>query len=219
MAGPGLLPSMLLAGALLWTACSREKATPTEKPAPSPSSTAPAPRERRESEGPPTLDPTKKPPAGYRRMAVGGVAPTAEGNAVVLMDDAAHRGLVLFVGGTEALSIVMRLEQRRYERPLTHDLLDTVVRKLGGDVVSVRVDRLEGDVYFGSLLITKDGRLFELDARPSDALALAIGNSVPVYVAEKVLTQAGIDVDKFDFRKLEEKPATDLAARSGEIEL
>jgi bifunctional DNase/RNase len=152
-------------------------------------------------------------------MAVGGVAPTNEGNAVVLMDDAAHRGLVLFVGGTEALSIAVRLEQRRFERPLTHDLLDSVVTKLGGEVVSVRVDRLEDDVFFGSLLISKDGRLLELDARPSDALALAIGNSVPVYVAETVLTQAGIDVDKFDFRKLREAPDRKVSARVGEVEL
>jgi bifunctional DNase/RNase len=152
-------------------------------------------------------------------MAVGGVAPTNEGNAVVLLDDAAHRGLVLFVGGTEALSIAVRLEQRRYERPLTHDLLDSVVTKLGAEVVSVRVDRLEDDVFFGSLLISKDGRLIELDARPSDALALAIGNSVPVFVAESVLTQAGIDVDKFDFRKLREAPGKNVTARVGEVEL
>jgi bifunctional DNase/RNase len=149
-------------------------------------------------------------------MAVGGVAPTNEGNAVVLMDDAEHRGLVLFVGGTEALSIALRLEQRRYERPLTHDLLDSVVRELGGDVVSVRVDRLENDIYFGSLLISKDGRLFELDARPSDALALAIGNSVPVFVAETVLAQAGIDVDRFDFRKLRHPPPEKKVSATGE---
>jgi bifunctional DNase/RNase len=219
MAEPGLR-SMLLFGALLWTACSSDKPVPTERPTPSPSATAPSPqRERRESAEPPTTDPTKKPPAGYRRMAVGGVAPTTDGNAVVLTDEAGKRGLVLFVAGTEALSITMRLEKRHPDRPLTHDLLDSVLKKLGGDVVSVRVDRIEDDVFYGSLLISKDGRTIEIDARPSDAIALAIGNSVPVFVAESVLSQAGVDVDKFDFRRLREAPSPSAGVRAGEVEL
>src|SRR6185312_17571981 len=89
----GGLRSMLLAGALLWMGCSRDNAPhhrgpQTDEVTPSPSSTVPAPppREHRESAEPPVLDPTKRPPAGYRRMAVGGVAPTNEGNAFVLMD-------------------------------------------------------------------------------------------------------------------------------------
>jgi bifunctional DNase/RNase len=220
MADPGLR-CLLLAGAVLWSSCARDRLAPSDSPAPSPSATpsSTTPHEHRESAEPPRLDPTKKPPAGYRRMAVGGIAPTTEGNAVVLMDDTTRRGLVLFVGGTEALSITMRLERRRYDRPLTHDLLDSVLKKLGGDVVSVRVDRIENDVFYGSVLIEKDHHTYELDARPSDAIALAIGNSVPVFVAESVLSQAGVDVDKFDFRRLREVPEGKPAARAGEVEL
>jgi uncharacterized protein len=153
-------------------------------------------------------------------MTVGGLAPSAEGNAIVLMDDTARRGLVLYVAGTEALSIALRLEHKHFERPLTHDLLDSIVRKLGGDVVSVRVDRFEDEVFYGSVLLTKDGKLMELDARPSDAIALAIGNGVPLFVAESVLAQVGIDVEKFDFRKLREGPEkTAPGHRVGEVEL
>jgi bifunctional DNase/RNase len=165
-------------------------------------------------------------------MAVGGVAPTPEGTAVVLTDET-RRGLLLYVGGEDAAAIWLgstRSEHRRFERaisgehPFAHDLLDNVLKKLGGDVVSVKIDRIEDDVFYGSLLISKDGRLFELEARPSESIALAIGNSVPVFVAESVITQAGIDVDKLDFRRLRE--STDAhektertIARPGEVEL
>ena len=148
-----------------------------------------------------TRDPAMRPPSGYRRMVVGGVAPTSVGNAVVLMDEAARRGLVLSVGGTEALSIALRLDQRKLDRPQVRDLLDAAVRKLGGDVTSVRLTRIEDNVFYASVLVTKDGKPVEIDARPSDAIALAIGDGVPVFVAEGVLAQAGIEVEKFDFRR------------------
>ena len=164
------------------------------------------------------LDPSKKPPVGYKRMAVGGIAPSEQGSAVVLTDDQAKTGLLIFVGGSEALSIALRLEHKKYERPLTHDLLDNVVRQLGGDIVSVRVDRLEDNVFYGSLLLHRDGRLFEIDARPSDALALAIGNSAPVYVADSVLKQAGIDIQKFDMKRLGDDDK-DEPSHGGEVEL
>jgi bifunctional DNase/RNase len=151
-------------------------------------------------------------------MAVGGIAPSEHGSAVVLTDEGAHVGLLIFVGGSEALSIALRLEHKKYERPLTHDLLDNVLKQLGGDIVSVRVDRLEDDVFYGSLLIHKDGRLFEIDARPSDALALAIGSGAPVYVSESVLKQAGIDIEKFDMKRFIEGDK-DTPGRAGEVEL
>lgn len=210
----------MVAGAALVIACSHGKSTPPNRGgAPPHGSTGPAaPRERREAD-PPITDPSKKPPAGYKRMAIGGIAPSERGNAVVLTDETGRTGLLIFVGGSEALSIALRLEHKKYERPLTHDLLDDVVRKLGADVVSVRVDRLEDDVFYGSLLIHKDGRLFELDARPSDALALALGNSAPVYVSDTVLKQAGIDIEKFDMKRLIGGDDDDVPGRAGEVEL
>lgn len=212
---------MVVASAAMLCGCSHAKPRPDKSHAAPPSgSAAPAaPHERREAE-PPVLDPSKKPPAGYKRMAIGGIAPSEEGNAVVLTDDQSKTGLVIFVGGSEALSIALRLEHKKNERPLTHDLLDDVVRKLGGDIVSVRVDKLEDNVFYGSLLIHKDGRLFRVDARPSDALALAIGNSAPVYVADSVLQQAGIDIEKFDLRRFVDGDDQDApGGRGGEVAL
>jgi bifunctional DNase/RNase len=210
---------LMVAAAAVLLGCTRGKFTPENKQSPPAGSSTPsAPREKREGE-PPVSDPSKKPPAGYKRMAVGGIAPSEHGSAVVLADDAAKVGLLIFVGGSEALSIALRLEHKKYERPLTHDLLDSVLKKLGGDILSVRVDRLEDDVFYGSLLLHKDGRLFEIDARPSDALALAIGSGAPVYVADGVLKQAGIDIEKFDMKKLSEDDKGLPGARAGEVEL
>jgi bifunctional DNase/RNase len=210
---------LVVAAAALLFGCSRGKFSPSRgDPPPRGSSGPSAPRDRHETDAP-LSDPSKKPPAGYKRMAVGGIAPTEHGSAVVLADDSAKTGLLIFVGGSEALSIALRLEHKKYERPLTHDLLDNVLKKLGGDVVSVRVDRLEDDVFYGSVLIHRDGRLFEVDARPSDALALAIGNSAPVYVSENVIKQAGIDIEKFDMKRLSDDDEAVPASRAGEVEL
>ena len=131
-------------------------------------------------------------------MAVTGMATLPEGSAVVLMEESERRALLILVGGSEAISIASRIEHRHQGRPLTHDLLDEVVLRLGGDLVSVRVDRVEDGVFFGSVLIAKEGRIFELEARPGDALALAVGRSLPVFVANGVVLQAGIDVEKLD---------------------
>lgn len=219
---PIRLCSALAAGALLVLfGCSQERPAERERFVPAPKdSAAPPGRQRPESAEPPKRDPSAKPPVGYRRMAVGGVAPTKAGNAIVLMDESARRGLLLVIGGTDAVPVAAPFERARAERPLTHDRLYAAVKKLGGDVVSVRVDRLEDDVFYGSVLLLRGGESFELDARPADALSLAVGNGVPVFVAEAVLTRAGIDVDKFDFRRFGKAPEPARAGRrDDEVEL
>ena len=137
-----------------------------------------------------------KPPAGYVEMTVAGVADTEGGPAVVLVDAARTVGVPVFIGGTEALSIQLRLRGQKYQRPLTHDLLDEMVRKLGGRIVSVRVDSIENDVFIGSVVVQRGKSVLEFDSRVSDALALAVGNKVPIYVAKSVVEKSGIDVGK-----------------------
>jgi uncharacterized protein len=135
-----------------------------------------------------------KPPVGYVEMTVAGVVGTASGSAVVLVDPGRRLGIPVFIGGTEALSIQLRLDGKKYDRPLTHDLLDTVVGKLGGRIVAVRVDKLENEIFFGTVLLQRGERIEEIDSRVSDALALAIGNRAPIYVAKKVIERSGVDV-------------------------
>jgi bifunctional DNase/RNase len=139
-----------------------------------------------------------KVPRGFVRVAVRGIAPTPQGNAVLLVDEVRGRAVPVFVGDSEALSIQLRLENRRYARPLTHDLLDAMLSKLGGRIDSVRVEKLENNVFFGIVVISEHGRRVELDARTSDAVALAVGCSAPIYVNERVLERAGVSLDDLD---------------------
>jgi hypothetical protein len=91
------------------------------------------------------------------------------------------------------MAIQLRLERRRFERPLTHDLLDTMIRELGGEVVKVHVDDLKSNTFVATLFIKKGERTLQIDARPSDSIALAVGNRVPVFVSRRVLERAGQD--------------------------
>ncbi len=145
--------------------------------------------------------PEKKPdapPKGFVKMKVAGVVPGREGNAVVLSDEKESVHLPIFIGDAEAFAIQMRLDRRRFQRPLTHDLLDSVMRELGGRLVKIHVDDLKGNTFVGTVFMSQQGRLIEIDARPSDAIALAVGNRVPIYVSSKVLDRAGVRKEKSD---------------------
>lgn len=146
--------------------------------------------------GGPTSPPPLVVPAGYVRVHVGGVTRLPQGgDAVLLVEAGRKRALPIFIGGTEALSIRLRLEKQPFTRPLTHDLLDSSIRKLGGRVEAVRVDKIENNVFHGTLVLWAGSRHVELDARPSDAIAIAIGNDVPIHVSRGVIDHAGLDLD------------------------
>lgn len=184
---------------------------PAPFPAPS-SSAAPTPLSR------PSASPTDPslPPKGFVKVRVGGVVPAGHGNAVLLVDDEKHRALVVFIGETEALSIQLRLQGTRYKRPLTHDLIDTMLDHLGARVQSVRVDRLEEDIFYGIVVLRSGNRIHEFDSRTSDGIALALGSDAPLFVAIDVLDRAGIPLDadgspRFDARpEARERPAIAL---------
>lgn len=122
------------------------------------------------------------------------VAPFPQGDAVVLADEGETTILPIFVGGTEALSIQLRLAHEPFERPLTHDLVDSLLAELGGTIARVQVDELRGTTFIGSIWVRHDGRVIRIDARPSDAIALAIGAGAPIYVARSVLAAAGLSL-------------------------
>lgn len=146
--------------------------------------------ENRPSKAHPRVRP--KPPPGFVEVFVAGVIPGEQGHTVVLTDAPRERFLPMAIGGTEALSIHLRLERRAFERPLTHDLLEQVLRELGGRVVMVHVHDLKGGTFHGTLFLEAKGKMLAFDARPSDAIALALGNDVPIFVAKRVLEEAGI---------------------------
>jgi uncharacterized protein len=139
----------------------------------------------------PGEDPRRVPP-GYVRMQVQDVISLSEGEAVLLVDAGRTAVLPIFIGGTEAVSIALRLRNQLPPRPLTHDLLDTVIRQLGGELVKVQVDRMTAGIFVGSIFVRTATGTRRIDARPSDAIALAVGNRAPIYAARAVLDQSGI---------------------------
>src|SRR5439155_25315750 len=94
------------------------------------------------------------------------------------------------IGIFEATSIDRRVKGMQSPRPLTHDLIASVVDQLGGEIQDIVISDLQEHTYFAKLRIRKDGELVEVDCRPSDAVALAVTARVPIYVSEEVLGEA-----------------------------
>ena len=130
--------------------------------------------------------------AGYVRVRAMSHSAPGMSHAVLLVDDTQQKVVPIFIGGTEALSIKLRLAGRQYVRPLTHDLLDKVLARLGGKLLRAQVDAIEHNVYIGTIVIDQNGKAMALDARPSDAIALAIGHRAPIYVARNLVDAVGL---------------------------
>jgi bifunctional DNase/RNase len=131
------------------------------------------------------------PPSGYVELVVQDVVPTPHGQPAVLLRDASASLLVpIFIGGTEALSIELRHNKKRYARPLTHDLFDALLDKLGGKLVRVQIDGVRDETFVGAVFVQRGAEVIELDARPSDAIALAVGSGAPIYVSPEVIQMA-----------------------------
>jgi bifunctional DNase/RNase len=130
-------------------------------------------------------------------MVVAGVMETNGGKAVVLKEEKKDGYLLpIWIGESEAFSIQLRLDRRRFQRPLTHDLLDTIMQKLGGQLVKIHVDDLKQNTFVGTVFILHKGKTISIDARPSDSIALALGNRSPIFVSVDVLKRAGVREEK-----------------------
>lgn len=109
---------------------------------------------------------------------------------VVLKEDDGERMLPIWIGPFEADAITIQLQGMDAARPLTHDLLKSVVSTLGGEINHIVVTGLEKETFFAKIMIEMDGEMIEIDSRPSDAIALAVRVDAPIYVAEDVMEQA-----------------------------
>jgi bifunctional DNase/RNase len=115
---------------------------------------------------------------------------------VILKEKGTERYLPIWIGAAEADAIAVKLQDVSVPRPLTHDLLQSVVDILGATVNSIIVSDLKNDTFYARILLNVDGGVVEVDSRPSDALALAVRAEVPIYAEESVLDKAGIFLDK-----------------------
>jgi len=115
---------------------------------------------------------------------------------VILKEKTAERYLPIWIGPAEADAIARKLQDVTELRPLTHDLLRSVIDALGATINSIIVSDLKNDTFYAKIILNVDGKQMEVDSRPSDALALAVRAVVPIYAEEAVLDKAGILLDK-----------------------
>ena len=115
--------------------------------------------------------------------------------AVVLKVKDSDLYLPIFIGQFEVEAIRFKLMNVEVERPMTHDLLGSVIDDLGGTIHSIVVSELKNDTFFAKIVIDTNGTLIEIDARPSDALALAVRSEAPIYAEDDVVEKAGVSLD------------------------
>jgi bifunctional DNase/RNase len=111
---------------------------------------------------------------------------------VILKDDTYRRWLPIVVGPAEAQAIALQLEKVKPPRPMTHDLMKNLLDSMKVDVSRVVVSDLKENTYFAIIDIKKNGTQTKVDARPSDAIALALRVSAPIFVDEEVMQKASI---------------------------
>lgn len=115
---------------------------------------------------------------------------------VILKEKETSRYLPIWIGAAEADAIAVKLQGTSVLRPLTHDLMQSVIDALGGKVNSIIVSDLQKDVFFAKIVLNRDGEQLEIDSRPSDAIALAVRVQAPIYAEEDVLDRGGVWLDK-----------------------
>lgn len=146
---------------------------------------------------------------------------------VVVLEDMEKTRLVpIWIGVHEGNAIALEMQHEKFPRPLTHDLLINMVKTFGGKIEKVLISDLKENSYYAIIYVRQGGQIYEIDARPSDSLAIAVRVNCPIYIDEKVLQKCppmssgpitAKDVEKFKeelknmapeefFKRLEEAP-------------
>jgi len=115
---------------------------------------------------------------------------------VLLRTSEGSRFLPIWIGHPEAAAILMKLRDSDAPRPMTHDLLATVLGDLGAEVVGITVTELRESTFYARITLRSNGTTYEVDSRPSDAIALAVRTGAPIYAADEVIAESGIKIDE-----------------------
>lgn len=128
------------------------------------------------------------------QMSVGGLTldPVTKTPIVILKDTENKLNLPIWIGLLEATAMATEIEGIKMARPMTHDLLKTILGEVGGSVDSVEITELKENTYYASVNISLSGRQLMIDSRPSDAIALALRTKSPIYVAKAVLEASSV---------------------------
>ncbi len=131
-------------------------------------------------------------------MKVMGIAlDTRTGSPIVVLHDINNRkALPIWIGSAEASAIIRKIENISVSRPMTHDLIVEIVEKTGGTIDRIEINDVEKETYYAIIYITdKEGKQIEIDARPSDAIAVAIRVDAPIFVTANVLANGSVSCD------------------------
>ena len=132
------------------------------------------------------------------QMRVMGIAiDTRTGNPIVVLNDMENRkALPIWIGSAEASSIIRKIENLKVLRPMTHDLMINFIKATGYDIEKVEINDVDNETYFSTVYLSnREGKVLEVDARPSDAIALALRAEAPIYVIENVLMDGSVTCD------------------------
>jgi bifunctional DNase/RNase len=111
---------------------------------------------------------------------------TSDQQIIVLKERHGERGFPIVIGIVEIFAIDRRLKGIKPPRPMTHDLLDSVIENLGAKIDRIVINDLRNHTFYAQIHLSSNGRTVEIDSRPSDAIALGAASNTPIYVAEHV---------------------------------
>jgi bifunctional DNase/RNase len=111
---------------------------------------------------------------------------TSDQQVIVLKERNGERSFPIVIGIVEIFAIDRRLKGIRPPRPMTHDLLDSVIENLGVKIEKIVINDLRNHTFYANIYLNSDGRTIKIDSRPSDAIALGVATNAPIYVAEHV---------------------------------
>ena len=133
-------------------------------------------------------------------VSIHGLAMDPKNNSPILLlkVDGAQKALPVWIGAYEANAIAMCLAGMESPRPMTHDLLYNTITQAGYRVTKVVITDLKDTTFYAAIYLNSDSGSMEMDARPSDAVALAVRSEAPIYVMEDVLDQSAVDMSTIE---------------------
>jgi bifunctional DNase/RNase len=134
--------------------------------------------------------------------------------ALVLGERDGNRRLPIIIGMFEAQSIAIQIEKINPNRPLTHDLFKSFAEQVSVNITEVLISDLKEGVFYSKIMCTDGEKEFELDARPSDAIAIGLRFGVPIYTVESVLSEAGIILSDLEEEEEENEEAATVKSTS-----
>src|ERR671933_215573 len=136
-------------------------------------------------------------PLAMHEMVIYGVSFDLVGKQpIVLLKTAdGNKFLPIWIGHPEAAAILMKLQGASTPRPMTHDLVTEMLTQLDAQVVRITVTELKENTFYASITVQQDGSEIEIDSRPSDAIALAVRADAPIFAADDVIEESGIEFE------------------------